>query len=169
MGEAQVVADDMDGEAEGGCGFFGGHAPEVAHFDEAGEGLILAGERVEGRVERDDFNAFERAAFRRGGSDGPFRNCIAASLFRQSRPRMIHQDLAHDAGRDSEKVDAAVEIASGAFEYPDVGLVYEGRRLQGMVTAFTTKAPGCDPAQLGIGGIHQLIQRLPVPGFDSLQ
>lgn len=169
MGETQVVADDMDGQAEGGSGFFGGHTPEVAHFDEAGEGFILARERVQGCVERDDFNSFERAAFRRRGADGPIRRRITASLFRQSRARMIHQDLAHDAGRDGKKVDAAVEIASRPFKYPDVRLVDERRRLERMATAFTPKVAGRDPAQLGIGGIHQLVQRLPVPGFDSLQ
>ena len=71
---------------------------------------------------------------------GHTQSCPLSSV---SAASVIHQNLAHEPGGHAKKMRPILPIRSVLFHKPQVGLVYEGRRLEGMAVAFFAEIAGC--------------------------
>ena len=71
---------------------------------------------------------------------GHTQSCPLSSV---SAASVIHQNLAHEPGGHAKKMRPILPMRSVLFHKPQVGLVYEGRRLEGMAVAFFAEIAGC--------------------------
>ncbi len=104
LGEAEIVADDVDGFVEHGSRFLGAHAAEVAHFDEAGQVFIFGCQGVEGAVEIEDLHLRSSGMTFKIDAGGPGNGghdvLVTRAFLGGAGAGIIDQDLAHDAGGD---------------------------------------------------------------------
>jgi len=61
---------------------------------------------------------------------------------------MIHENASHDGGRNSEKVRPALPVDLFQFGEPEISLMNQRRRLQGVMAAFVAQTRRGDPAKL---------------------
>lgn len=74
-------------------------------------------------------------------------------------PRMVHQDLPHVPGRDSNKLRAAFPIDPITLTHePDEGLVHQTRGLQGVARTFPPKIGGCEMARFAVHNSGHLLE-----------
>jgi len=75
---------------------------------------------------------------------------------------VIDQDPAHDLRRDTKEVGSILPIDLTLVDQPDVHLMNEGRRLQGVVGSFAPQLPRGNAPELRVDERQQLIERGPV-------
>jgi len=75
---------------------------------------------------------------------------------------VIDQDPAHDLRGDAKEMRAILPIALALIDEPDVRLVNEGRRLQGVVGPLVPKLARGNAVELRIDEWQQLIEGSPV-------
>ena len=75
---------------------------------------------------------------------------------------VIDQDPAHDLRRDTKEMRSILPIDLALVDEPDVRLMNEGRRLQGVVGPLAPKLARGNAAKLRIDEWQQLVERSPV-------
>jgi len=73
--------------------------------------------------------------------------------------RVIDQDPAHDLRRDTKEMRAILPIDLALVDEPDVGLMNQSRRLQGVVGALSPKLARGHAAELRVDEWQQLAER----------
>ena len=146
------------GDAEDGGCLLDRQPAEVAELDDA----FLA--RAEGR------HSFERLVHRqhvdlfgavgRDVLDQRDAYQTAATLVGPARPRQVHEDPSHDAGRRSEEVGPTQPPGLSLIDESDVGLVHEGGRLQRMACRFTTHVCCRQASEFVVEEGYELVERL---------
>ena len=74
----------------------------------------------------------------------------AAPLTGAATPGVIDQDPAHDLRRDAKEVRPILPIDLSLIDEPQVDLIYQRRRLQGVVGPLAAKLAHRNPTQLRI-------------------
>jgi hypothetical protein len=161
-GQSQVVSNDVNRLAEDLRGFLRGHASQVAHLDEAGEGLIFAVESVESGVHVQQVYLVSRSRRWRFHQRHPlhrfrFRGRIAGALDGATGARIVHEYLPHHTLCDGEKVRAIVKAAVAIAHQFHLRLVDERGRLQGVIGSLPTQVPGRNPMKLVVQRSHNLV------------
>ena len=129
LGQAQVVADDVDGLAQGLGRFFGGHASEVPHFNQPCQGLVFPGEHLEGGVQVEELDWFHGGGPIHLGAGRQHNSRIGIALFSGAGSGVVHQNLPHDARRHGEKVHPVGESALAIAQQFQVCLMNQARGL----------------------------------------
>ena len=131
MGEAQVVADGVDGASCGGGGLLGGQSAEVVEFDGLREVGTFGCEFVERGVERQEIDGAPFGTLHRdGGMVLVDAAHVASALFGGLGPGVIDEDPAHHLGRHGEEVRFVGDFRGVGSEQAQVGLVDQRRRLE---------------------------------------
>jgi len=73
---------------------------------------------------------------------------VGAALGGSMSPGMVDENLAHQAGSDSEKVRSILGIEGPLVEHPQIGFVDQRRALQGVAGAFPHQVVTSDVSQL---------------------
>jgi hypothetical protein len=73
---------------------------------------------------------------------------VAAALLIVPRARVVHEDAAHHAGGDGEKMRAVVPLDRFPVDQTDIGLVDERRRLKAVSDALPRHAAPRDSVEL---------------------
>ena len=69
----------------------------------------------------------------------------------------IHQDVPHDLGGEAEELRPVLPLHVGLVHELQVGLVYEGVRLQGVARTLPAEVRGRPPVEVGVDETHQAI------------
>lgn len=97
---------------------------------------VEAREFVECFVEGEQVNNHVPGLLRAWPHNGDSLGAFAAALGSLAAAGVLDQDLSHGPGSDREKVGAVGPRYLGRTHQSQVGLVYKGGRLEGMVGAF---------------------------------
>jgi hypothetical protein len=76
---------------------------------------------------------------------------------------IVHENLAHEAGSDSEEMGAILPLRLIVIGEPEENLVDQRRRLQGMIASLAIEAERRDAAKLGVNQWYELSLGLPIP------
>ncbi len=93
----------------------------------------------------------------------------ASALFRQLRPRMIHQNPSHDLCRQREELAPVFPCVRPHLHQPQIRFVHQGGGLQRARVRFARQVCPRDPLQLVDHRRHQRVQRRAVPARPCLQ
>jgi hypothetical protein len=85
---------------------------------------------------------------------------FSAALLGAAQPRLVDQDPPHHPGRDSEKVGAVAPFHLPLIDQPDVRLVNECRRLEGVTGRFAKHIRRGHAAKVVIYQRHEVFQGL---------
>ena len=138
------------------CRFLYGQSAKCAKLDDSGQvrvGLFQAIERV---IQREDGHLVRRRYLSRLVDRHALHT--AAPLARAATPGVIDQDPAHDLRRDTKEVRSILPIDLPLIDEPQVHLMNERRRLQGVVGPLATKLAGRNATELRIDERQQLIE-----------
>ena len=170
MREAQVVLDDMHGLTDGQRCFFGGHAAEVPHLDRPRGRRMLAGERIDRRVEIEDGNQALGAVHRQSERNvNRHALKIAAAFVGLPGSGVIDQNVPHGFRRERQEMRPIRKPGLRSAEDPEVRLVDERCRLQRVVPALTLQMPPGDAVQFGIDDRQQFVGRAGVSGARAAE
>ena len=155
LGQSQIVTDDVNRTTERIGYFLRRHASEVAEFNKFGEFGILSGQRFECSVELQNFDGFEsggrcqlQAGQRFFGLH--FLTFPSAALSSWARPRVVHENLAHDSRRNGEEMRAVIKLALRVFGQFQIGFIEQCGRLQGVIGPFTAQMPSRNAMQVAV-------------------
>lgn len=93
----------------------------------------------------------------------------AAALIGGAGARIVHQNVPHHPRRDSQEMDSVGELAVGILKQSQVGLVYQGGGLQGVLGPFSAQVASSDMVQFIVERRHQLVQHGLIPGAQPLE
>lgn len=148
------------GDPEGLARFEAGEPAEIAQLDDLRLTRVEHLKAFHGGVERQDRN---RVRVRRGDGAGERHVLpVAAAFERMFAPRVLHQDPAHHACRDAEKMRAILPVHVG-LDQPQIGFMNQRCGLQRMSRGLTPELPPRQPAQLRIDERNQPVVGLIVP------
>ena len=116
--------------------------------------------RSERLIQREDGDAVWRGGVF-GFVDGHTAYAVA-TLDRVVTASVVNQDPAHDLCRDAEEVRSILPVDMALVDEPEVDLVNERRRLQGVVRPLASKLPRGRAPKLCIHERQQLIERSPI-------
>ena len=71
---------------------------------------------------------------------------------------MVDQDPSHNASRDAQELRPIPPVHPPLVHQPEVGLVYQGGRLQGVAGGFAAQAVGGEAVQLLVDDREHLIE-----------
>ena len=94
---------------------------------------------------------------------------VAAALLIAALPRVVHEDEAHQLRGDRQEVRAVLPLHPALVSQAQVGLVDQGRRLDGVVRALAGQAAACQPFQLGMHERNDGVERLPIAAAPGAQ
>jgi hypothetical protein len=133
--------------------FSHGQATKETAFDDSRHAFVALPELVERFVEREQIGRF---AFDRGSVFVKRHLKTGATPFRRSpAPRVIDQDMAHRSGSKSEKLGARPPHTVLVLRQLDVGLMYERRRIDGVLFAVQPQVPMRDLPQVTVDQLDQ--------------
>jgi hypothetical protein len=161
--EAPARVDRPLGEAERRTDLAQRQAREEVHLDDLHEFRILTPERLERIVDGDDVDAARLEAGERLVER--IAPLLPAAPQRPAQPRMVDQHVAHRARRRGEEVAPVPERRQLAAEDPQVGLVDQGGRLQGVRGPLPADLPPRDPVQVRVDPRQQVGLRRGVAGL----
>jgi len=119
---------------------------EEPHLHQLGLDGVVLGELLQGLVQGQDFLC--GAAGQQGVEVGGVALPAAAALETALAPRLLDQDAAHGRGGRGEEMAAPVPVGRRARpDEPEVGLVNQGGRLQGLAGLLVREPLGGQPAQ----------------------
>ncbi len=75
---------------------------------------------------------------------------------------MIDQDPAHELRRDTKKVRPALQIDLALIDQSEIGLVYEGGRLQGVADPLIRQLASGDATELLVDQRQELTECTPI-------
>src|SRR5262245_47228394 len=130
------------------CGFLDRESAKRAKLDDPRQLSVDLGQAIERMVQRKDGYLVWR------GDVLPFvhrhtRHTLA-SLVRAVTTSVVDQDAPHDLRRHTKEVRAILPIDLALVDEPDVRLMDQGRRLQGVVRALVPQLAGGHPAKLRV-------------------
>ena len=139
---------------------------EIAQLHDARLLGIELFEVREGGVEAYDI---EVRAVLRNVDAGERHPDAAVALGSVASPRVIDEDIAHEPRDDADEMSAVLPVHACDTAQPQVGLVDEGGRLQGVIATFVGELSAGDRTQLGIDGIDQAIARAGIARSPRLE
>src|SRR5665213_506191 len=146
--DPQFGTDLGQGEAEDVGGLLRGHSAEEAHFDELGLERVVGLEGLEGVVDADDHGI---------SLDGRVHELVegeddlsGAALGGVAGAGVVGKNLAHDVGRDAEKMGTALEVGLAGIDKAEVGFVDEGGGLEGVSDTLLAEVVSGEFAQFGV-------------------
>src|SRR5689334_13181510 len=142
-------------------------AREEAQLDDAGLLRIERGETVQRVVERDDVETAIWPQFQRIVESQTLG--VATALGAVSGARMVHEDLPHEVGRNTEKMRTVLPWSAFGADEAEIRLVDERRALQGVAGTLASQKALRETVQLAIDERHEAIQRVRVTGFRPNQ
>jgi len=129
------MAHNVNRQSQCFSSFFRGHAAEVLHLDQPDQVFVFGGELFDGVIKLDQFEQFyalPAGHFQVRGFELDFVS--SRSFLSGTAPRVINEDLPHDARRHRQKVDLVREFLIGARKQFEVRLMDERRRLKRVVS-----------------------------------
>ena len=134
FGKTPVTFDGRGSNAHNVCCSFNGETAEIAQLDHTGLLRIQCSQGFECVVERDQLrttldrtiNVFIQREFLK----------VLAPLFRIMPARMIHEQATHYLCSNPEKMSAVLPVYPCLIDEPEIGLMNQRRRLQGMIRPF---------------------------------
>ncbi len=133
---------------------FDAHPREKSHFDDLGLTRIKLGELFHCLIQRENFLI---ALWGKGDGFIEFdATGAAAPLLAFPLPGVIHQDSAHRLSADGEKMGAPLPIYPRLIDQPQIRLMHQGRRLEGMVSPLVAEMPGREGFEFIVDKRHQL-------------
>ena len=94
---------------------------------------------------------------------------VPAPLRRHPAPRVVDEDLPHGSGGDRQEVGAVHRVHPAAARQLDVGLVDEGRGVEGVVGSLASQLPAGHGAQLVVDDRQQPVQRVSLAAANRLE
>ena len=138
-------------------GFLDRESAKRAKLDDLRQLGVDLGQMIERMVQREDGYLVWRGDVL-GFIHGHTAHTLAP-LVRAMTTSVVHEDAAHDLRRDTKEVRAILPIDLALVNEPDVRLMDQGRRLQGVVGALAPKLARGDAAELGVDEGQQLTER----------
>lgn len=151
-----VAPDRPGGDAEGGGGFFLGHAAEEAALHDPGLAAVEPGKSFESLIERQQhsgaflhgkFGLLERDSLPRAGA---LQGVVA--------PGVVDEDASHGSGGDGKEVRPIERTQAVDGGQPQVGLVDEPGGVERVVVTFQAKLSVSDAAQLVVDEREELFR-----------
>src|SRR5215510_8384181 len=139
------------------CGLLDRESAKRPKLDDPGELGVHFVQAIEGVIQREDrYFVWRGDVFRlvdgyAGHTVAPFIGAVTTSV--------IDQDPTHDLSGDTEEMSTILPIDLALVDEPDVRLMYQGRRLQGVVGALAPKLARGHPAKLRVDEWQQLTER----------
>ena len=155
------------GDVQHRGGFVHRQPAEEPQLHEARLPGVEPGELVEGRIESDDVR---RVSWQSRGTSTSLEGHGQSPHPRfdgAARPRVIHQQTAHDVRRDGEEMRPVLPARASLIDELQVGLVHQRGGAQRMVAPLAHQVAAREPAQLVVHGIHQRARR-PLPRRRSM-
>ena len=141
-------------------GLFDREPAERPKLDDPGQVSVDLVQAIQGVIQREDgYLVWGGDVFRL--VDG-YAGCTLAPLVGAVTTGVIDEDPAHDLRRDTKEMRAILPIDQALVDESDVGLMDQGRRLQGVVGALAPKLARGHPAELRVDEWQQLGERSPV-------
>ena len=97
------------------------------------------------------------------------RSDAIAPFFSAVAPGVVHKDASHDLRGDTREMRPASPIHVTLINKPEICLVNEGGRLQGVPGALTAKLAPCDGAQLLIHHGQELVAGTGIPAVPLIE
>ncbi len=162
-----VALDGRIRDAERFGGLLAGHAGEELHLHHLRLAGVDRGQRVERRVEIEDLlgQALDqgRALLHR---DLHHRT---PSFARRLGPGVVDQDPPHDRGGGAEEVGAVLPLHAALIDQPQVDLVDQRRRRQGVFGPLAAEERPRHPPQVVVDDRRQRLERLAIAGAPAQQ
>ena len=94
---------------------------------------------------------------------------VAAALLKSPGSRDVHEHPAHLSRRHRQEVLAVLPLHALRVDQPEIGLVDERRGLQAVPGALAGQAVTRDAMELGVHGLHELLERSAVAAAPCLE
>jgi hypothetical protein len=148
--KTQIVTHHVDGPAERLGRLLRGHPAKVLHFNDARQRFVVMTEHLERPVQVEQLR-FPGAAFTLHLQACGFQSFLPAARSIAafpcgSRSRVVHQNLPHYAGRDSQEMYSARKLLRPVSTELQVRLMNERSRLECVVRPFLAELPGGNTA-----------------------
>ena len=168
LGKSQIVADNVNRQAERFSCFLGRHASEIPHFNQARQRFVFGSQGIDGAVQFDELHQLHPFVTGDFEVRGPQRIIFRApgAFLGRSGSCVVDQNLPHHAGRDSEEMNLIGELSLLPVEELEIGFMNERGRLKRVIGTLAAEVPGSHAVQLSVEGGREFVQRR---GISSVQ